>query len=95
MKVSPNNEVLHNLLKMLMPFYLEVAQPSYKTRSGETCYVVMFTSINVEDENNVANTHIDPSQVGQKIPLFTIRVKKKKTTNFSVVNKIYIVSLLP
>ena len=30
----------------------------------------------VADENILANTHIDPGQVGQKIPLLTTRVEK-------------------
>ena len=29
----------------------------------------------VAGENILANTHIDPGQVGQKIPLFTTRVE--------------------
>ena len=29
----------------------------------------------VADENILANTHIDPGQVGQKIPLLTTRVE--------------------
>ena len=59
--------------KMLIPFYSEVSRPSYKTRSGETCPVVMFNKTEplrsiIADENILANTHIfpplEPGQVG-------------------------------
>ena len=68
--------------KKLIPFYSEVPRSSYKTKSGDTCFVICLTSRTfafaiVADENIHANMHIDPSQVGQEIPLFTTKWKQQ------------------
>ena len=62
--------------KNLMPVHSEIPRSSYKTRSGDTCSVVM-AFVNVADENVLANRHIDPGQVDQKrhVPLFTTWVE--------------------
>ena len=31
--------------KKLMPFYLEVPRPSYKTKSGDTCFIICLASV--------------------------------------------------
>ena len=44
--------------KNLMPVHSEIARPSsYKTRSGDTCSVVM-AFVNVADENVLTNRHM-------------------------------------
>ena len=61
-----------------MPFFSEVTRLSYKMKSGDTCFVMYLTSRTfaiVADENVLTNTHINPSHVGQKMPLFTTRVE--------------------
>ena len=56
--------------KKLMPFNLEVPRPSYP------CFVITSrTFAIVGDENILTNTHINPSQVGQKIPFLTTQME--------------------
>ena len=41
-----------------MPFYSGVPKTSYKTRSGETCFVTMFMIINTQVETLTPDKHV-------------------------------------